>query len=172
MAFSANLAVISATMISPAPKRSELTSSFTSCSFTFVVFSQSIGNRDMKLSGRQLAIMRVLWELGEATVSEVQESLAADPPLAYSTVATVLTRMEKKGMVSHRTEDRQFVFRAIISKDDAGQSLVGDLVNRVFGGSPAELVNHLLESDQVDKRELERIKKLVNQRATETRRKR
>ena len=74
-------------------------------------------------------------------------------------------------MVSHRTEDRQYVFRAIISKDDAGQSLVGDLVNRVFGGSPAELVNHLLESDQVDKRELERIKKLVSEHASQARRK-
>lgn len=117
----------------------------------------------MKLSGRQLAVMRVLWEEGEATVADVQEKLGVDPPLAYSTVATVLSRMERKGLVAHRSEDRQFYYRAAISKDGAGQTIVGDLVDRLFGGSPAELVNHLLASDQVDRRELKRIKKLVEE---------
>ncbi len=115
----------------------------------------------MKLGGRQLAVMRVLWERGEATVADVQELLGIDPPLAYSTVATVLSRMEQKGLVTHRVEDRQFYYRPAISKDGAGQSIVGELVDRLFGRSPAELVNHLLASDQVDKRELKRIKKVV-----------
>ena len=61
----------------------------------------------MKLGGRQLAVMRVLWESGEATVADVQAQLGLDPPLAYSTVATVLSRMERKGLVTHRVEDRQ-----------------------------------------------------------------
>tara|TARA_R110002167_G_scaffold103003_1_gene266920 strand:+ start:38 stop:424 length:387 start_codon:yes stop_codon:yes gene_type:complete len=117
----------------------------------------------VKLGGRQLAVMRVLWESGEATVADVQDQLDADPPLAYSTVATVLSRMEKKGLVAHREEERQYYYRPLISKDGAGKSIVGELVDRVFGGSPAELVNHLLDSDQVDKRELERIKQVVNE---------
>ena len=122
------------------------------------------------MSGRQLAVMRVLWERGEATVAEVQNSLAAEAPLAYSTVATVLSRMERKGLISHRTEDRQYYYQPVVSKDGAGQSIVIELIDRVFGGSPAELVNHLLASDQVDKEELERIKKLVNQHAARARR--
>lgn len=121
----------------------------------------------MKLGGRQLAVMRVLWERGEATVADVQELLGSDPPLAYSTVATVLSRMERKGLVTHRVEDRQFYYRPTISKDGAGQSMVGELVDRLFGGSPAELVNHLLASDQVDDRELKRIKELVNEHETQ-----
>ncbi|MEW4486431.1 BlaI/MecI/CopY family transcriptional regulator [Thalassoglobus sp. JC818] len=125
----------------------------------------------MKLGGRQLAVMRVLWERGEATVSEVQELLGLDPPLAYSTVATVLSRMERKGLITHRSSDRQYYYRPLVTQDGAGQSIVGDLVDRVFGGSPAELVNHLLSSDQVDKQELERIKKLVNEHASKAARK-
>lgn len=117
----------------------------------------------MKLAGRQLAVMRVLWQCKEATVSEVQQALDTDPPLAYSTVATVLSRMEQKGLIAHRVEDRQFFYHAVVSKVGAKQSVIGDLVDRVFGGSPAELVNQLLASDQVDKDELERIKQLVNE---------
>lgn len=124
----------------------------------------------MKLGGRQLSVMRVLWEHGEATVAEVQQFLGTDPPLAYSTVATVLTRMERKGLITHRAKDRQYYYRPVVSKYGAGQSLVGELVDRVFGGSPAELVNHLLASDQVDKDELDRIKVLVNEHAKRTRR--
>lgn len=117
----------------------------------------------MNLGGRQLAVMRVLWESGEATVADVQGRMGVEPPLAYSTVATVLSRMKKKGLVAHRVEERQYYYRPLVSKDGAGMSIVGELVDRLFGGSPAELVNHLLDSDQVDKRELERIKKLVNE---------
>ena len=118
----------------------------------------------MKLSGRQLAVMRVLWDRGEATAAEVQQSLDLERPLAYSTVATVISRLEKKGLVRHRAEGRVFYYRPAVSQDGAGTSMVGELVDRVFGGSPAELVSHLLESDQVDASELDRIKQLVRQR--------
>lgn len=117
----------------------------------------------MKLGGRQLAVMRALWQRGEATIAQLQEMLAADAPLAYSTVATVLTRMEKKGLVTHRCVDRVYYYTAAVSEDRAGQNLVGDFVDRIFGGRPSALVNHLLESDQVDAVELQRIKALVKQ---------
>jgi predicted transcriptional regulator len=115
--------------------------------------------------------MRLLWQRREATVAEVQNALEADPPLAYSTVATVLSRMESKGLITHRVEDRQYYYRAVVSKVGANQSVVGELVDRVFGGSPAELVSQLLASDQVDKDELERIKQLVNEHAKRSKRK-
>lgn len=117
----------------------------------------------MKLSGRQLAIMRVLWEHKEATVAEIQGLLDADPPLAYSTVATVLSRMEQKGLVKHRAEDRVFHYQPAVTQDQAGQTLVGEFVERIFEGSPSELVNHLLDSNQVDAKELHRIKKMIQE---------
>lgn len=115
----------------------------------------------VKLSGRQLAIMNILWERGEATVADVQAALDVERPLAYSTVATVLSRMEKKGLVTHRVEDRVYFYEAAVTRDGAGKSLIGDVIERIFGGSPAELVNHLLESESIDKAELQRIKELV-----------
>jgi predicted transcriptional regulator len=117
----------------------------------------------VKLNGRQLAIMRTLWEHGEATVAELQVLLGVEPPLAYSTVATVLSRMEKKGLVTHRSVDRVYYYRAAVSEGRAGQTLVGEFVERIFDGSPSELVNHLLDSDQVDAKELKRIKQLVQE---------
>jgi BlaI family transcriptional regulator, penicillinase repressor len=117
----------------------------------------------VKLVGRQLAIMKLLWEHGEATVAQLQALLDTDPPLAYSTVATVLSRMAQKGLVEHRIQDRQFYYRSAVTQDGAGRSMLGELVSRVFDGSPAELVSNLLDSDQVDARELQRIKKLVQE---------
>ena len=115
----------------------------------------------MRLSGRQLAIMKTLWDHGEASVSRVQDLLQVDPPLAYSTVSTVLSRMEQKGLVTHRCVDRQYLYRAAVSRDEAGQTIVDDVVQRICDGSPSQLVNHLLETDQVSASELRRIKELI-----------
>ena len=125
----------------------------------------------MKLGGRQLAIMRVLWDLGEATVAVVQENLDVERPLAYSTVATVISRMEKKGLVTHRAEGRIYYYAPTVSEQGLGNSILGELVERVFGGSPAALVSHLLDSDQIDASELERIKQLVRHHAALQRKK-
>ncbi|MEM7232004.1 MAG: BlaI/MecI/CopY family transcriptional regulator [Planctomycetota bacterium] len=113
-------------------------------------------------SGLQLAVLRVLWKEGSATVAEVQEALESDRPLAYSTLATVLARMTKSGLVTHTKDGRTFVYRAAISDQQTGQSLLKDLVGRMFSGSPAELVSYLLESEEVDSTELKRIKDLVD----------
>lgn len=117
----------------------------------------------MRLAGRQLAIMKVLWERGEASVAQVQELLPVTPPLAYSTIATVLSRMEQKGLVRHRSVDRVFYYQPVVSQDEAGQTMVGEIVRRICDGSPAQLVNHLLETDQVDSKELKRIKRLIEE---------
>jgi len=116
-----------------------------------------------RLHGRQMAIMRVLWKRGESTVAEVQNELEVERPLAYSTVATVLARMERKGLVAHRAEGRTFVYRAAVTEDGVGTSVLADLIETVFGGSPTAMVSHLLRSCEVDSRELRRIRQLVEQ---------
>jgi BlaI family penicillinase repressor len=117
----------------------------------------------VKLVGRQLAIMRLLWKREEMTVAELQEAFDSQSRLAYSTVATVVSRMEKKGLVTHRTKNRVYYYRAAVTEDSAGQSMVGEFVDRIFGGKPSELVNHLLDSNQVDLKELQRIKTMVSE---------
>ncbi len=107
--------------------------------------------------------MKLLWSRGEMTVAELQQTLDSQSRLAYSTVSTVVSRMEKKGLVTHRTEDRVYYYRAAVTEESAGQSMVGEFVERIFAGSPSELVNHLLDGDQVDLTELQRIKALVSE---------
>jgi len=107
--------------------------------------------------------MQVLWSRGPATVAQVQQALQSRQKLAYTTVATLLARMEQKGLVRHRSDGRAFVYSPRISQERAGNSLVSELVRRAFDGSASRLVSHLLETEHVDREELKRIKKLVDQ---------
>ena len=94
------------------------------------------------LSARQRAIMEALWTHGEATVAEVQQRLRVDPPLAYTTVATMLARMEQKGLVAHRVEGRTFYYRAAVTEDEVGRSVFGELLERVSRGEEVVITRH------------------------------
>jgi BlaI family penicillinase repressor len=107
----------------------------------------------------QLAIMRVLWTLGESTVADVHRSLEPSHGLAPTTIATMLKKMESKGVVEHRTEGRRFVYRASVSEASVTRSMVADLKERLFDGSAAALVSHLLRSHEVDDGELAELRR-------------
>ena len=119
--------------------------------------------RAVRLGELQLRIMRVLWELDAATVSEVQKRLGR-PRLAYTTVGTMLRKMEKRGLVSHREEGRKFHYRALVSEGEATRSMAGDLINRLFAGSLTDAVSHLLENHEISREELDRLEQLIQQR--------
>jgi BlaI family penicillinase repressor len=107
----------------------------------------------------QLAIMRVLWTHGESTVADVHRSLEPSHGLAPTTIATMLKKMESKGVVEHRTEGRRFVYRASVSEASVTRSMVADLKERLFDGSAAALVSHLLRSHEVDDDELAELRR-------------
>jgi predicted transcriptional regulator len=108
------------------------------------------GNR---LGDLQLAILQVLWDLGEATAQDVAERLA-DRALAFTTFATMLRKMEARGLISHRSEGRQFVYRPLLREDEVRRSMVSDLTERLFAGDPTALVTHLLREEEIDPGEL------------------
>lgn len=127
---------------------------------------------DYNLTELQLGIMKVLWERGEATVVEVQEVLSAERELAQSTVSTLLSRMEKKGVVAHRTEGRQYVYRPAVEESRVRRSLVAEfseLAGRLFEGDMTALVSHLLAAREVDSAELARVRALIETRESELR---
>jgi BlaI family transcriptional regulator, penicillinase repressor len=113
----------------------------------------------------QYAIMRVLWDEGEATVARVLERLAEDGEAdrALTTIATMLTKMEKKGVVAHESVGRQFVYHALIKEKDVHRSMVADLTQQLFGGDFKALVSHLLSEQEIDPAEIERLKSLIAQ---------
>jgi predicted transcriptional regulator len=103
----------------------------------------------------ELKIMQVIWKRGKGTVSAVQAEMR--PPLAYTTVQTVLNILERKGKLQRELDGRAFVYSAKVSEEKAvGQSL-GDLIDRMFGGSSEELVMSLLRSKQIDAKRLAKL---------------
>lgn len=112
------------------------------------------------LGDLQLAILRTLWESGEAAVAEVHQALR-DRGLALTTIATMLRKMEEKRLVAHRENGRQFLYRAVVDPGLVQRNMVGDLVSRLFDGDPLELVNHLLRAGEIELSELEDLRKRV-----------
>jgi BlaI family transcriptional regulator, penicillinase repressor len=117
-----------------------------------------------KLGDLQLRIMKVLWQRGEATVSDVLEEVAAPNDLAYTTVATMLRKMEARGLVAHRIEGRSFIYRARLREEEATRTIADHFVERLFEGSLTEVVSHLLSTREVSKDELEILEQLIAQR--------
>jgi predicted transcriptional regulator len=122
-------------------------------------------NKTHRLGDLQLRIMKVLWERREATVAEVLDTLDdADASLAYTTIATMLRKMETRGLVAHRAEGRSFIYRARVAAEDVSRSMANHLVDRLFEGSLFEAVNHLLTSREVSRDELRQLEKLIAER--------
>lgn len=105
--------------------------------------------------------MRVLWDRDEATVLEVQERLRPDRDLAQTTIATLLSRLEKRGVIAHRLDGRQFVYRPLVSEQDVRRSMVSELTTLLFDGSAAALMSHLLRSRDIDPGDLDRVKRMI-----------
>ncbi len=125
--------------------------------------------RRIKLAELQLAIMQVLWDRGEAAVADVREAIEPRHSVAHTTVATMLSRMETAGYVSHRSEGRANIYRPEIRREDVGQSMVCDLAERMFHGDRTQLVAHLLAGADISPAELARLKKLVSDKEKELR---
>jgi len=115
--------------------------------------------RDVALSDLQIAVMRVLWRQGETSVTDVAAVLAEERGLKYTTVATLLTRLEKRGVVGQRRDGRQLVYRALASEPQVRRSMVADLLGSLFGGDARELVAHLVNESEIAPGDLERVRK-------------
>ncbi len=126
-----------------------------------------MGDKGHRLADLQLAIMQVLWDRGEAAVSEVRAALAPERKLAHTTIGSMLTKMEAKGHVRHRVEGRVNVYRACYPRETASRSMISDLASRLCGGNVTELVCHLLDECEVSREELARLRKLIKQKEQE-----
>jgi len=120
--------------------------------------------RTHHLGDLQLAIMRILWERGEAAVTDVHEALRGERDLALTTIATMLRKMETKGIVDHRIDGRQFIYRPLVDDHAVRRSMVRELTNKLFGGDSAALVSHLLTEREIDAEDLPRLRRLISHR--------
>ena len=121
------------------------------------------------LGDLQSAVMNAVWDLGEATVVQVRDRLAADKELAYTTVLSVLQKLEKAGWLKHRTDGRSYVYLPKRSRDDAGKSALRQFTERLFGGDPLVVFEHLLDDDRLTAAELAELRKMLERRRKELR---
>lgn len=115
---------------------------------------------DVHLTQRELDIMSVLWELGEATATEVRDRI--DPALAYTSISSMIRTLEIKGYVSHRRgEGKTHVYFPKIDAEAAGETALGRVLDKIYGGSPIKLLAHLVEQRTLSEAELGRMRDLL-----------
>ena len=115
---------------------------------------------DLHLTQRELDIMSVLWEKGEATATEVRDRV--DPDLAYTSVSSMIRTLELKGYVSHRRgEGKTHVYYPVIDAESAGESALGRVLDKIYGGSPIKLLAHLVDQRRLSEKELGRMRELL-----------
>jgi BlaI family penicillinase repressor len=118
------------------------------------------------LTKLELKIMQVIWRCGSSTVSAVQAEM--EPPLAYTTVQTMLNILERKGKLRRELQGRAYVYAARVSEAKALRQGLRDLIDRMFGGSSEELVMSLLKDGQIDAKKLEELTERFKEEARES----
>ena len=117
---------------------------------------------EISFTNRELDIMAVLWERGQATVAEVRDDLRDE--LAYTTVLTILRTLEEKGYVGHEKEGKAYRYQPLVEREAAGESAVQRLVGKMFRGSPELLLTQLVSDRNLSSSDLERLRALLDER--------
>ncbi|MGD8237440.1 MAG: BlaI/MecI/CopY family transcriptional regulator [Armatimonadota bacterium] len=118
-------------------------------------------DRITQLGELQLQVLDVLCRLGEGTVYDVLGEFPEPERPRYTTVLTVLRSLEKRGLAEHRTTERQYIFRPTSSSSEVRRGLLQEVLDRVFDGSPRDMVATLLDVDRVTPEEVQELKELI-----------
>jgi BlaI family penicillinase repressor len=120
---------------------------------------------DATLAPQDLAVMKVVWKKGSATVRDVYETLREGRALAYTTVMTTMNILETKGFLQKAREDRAFRYTPTRSRQQVVGAMVKDFVNRVFDGAAQPLLLHLATSETLTAKERTELRKLIERTA-------
>ena len=113
------------------------------------------------MSAAETEILRLVWQSGAATVQQVYEALPANRKVTYVTVATLLRRLEEKGYLKHHVRGKAFLYAPAAKKEDVIRRTISDLVERLFGGNPVPLMQHLAQHSGITDEDIERLKQLA-----------
>jgi BlaI family transcriptional regulator, penicillinase repressor len=122
-----------------------------------------------RLTALQLAVMQVLWSRDEASVSDVQGAMTGRR-LALTTVATMLVRLEQRGLVSHRSEGRQYIYRSRVSPAEVRETVTRELLRNLFAGDVTAFVSQLLDARKLTREEVADLQRLVRSKLPRARR--
>jgi len=121
-----------------------------------------VKRRPPAVSPAETEILRIVWQLGKATVQNVCRKLPAKRRIAYATVQTLLRRLEKKGYLKHYTDGKAHVFFASVKSEDVIKRSVSDFLDRLFGGDPMPLMHYLAEHGKIDAEDIEELKQMAS----------
>ena len=117
---------------------------------------------DQHFGWLQLRILHVLWEKGRANARDITDALNEIEPIAHSTVQTLLRRMEGKGAIAHKVEDRTFSYYPVIEPEKVAGNAVRDIIDYVFSGSPEGLVSYLLKAENISFIKLKELRNMID----------
>jgi BlaI family penicillinase repressor len=109
------------------------------------------------MSPAETEVLRLVWQSQEATVQQVYEALPANRKVTYVTIATLLRRLEEKGYLKHHVRGKAFVYAPAAKKEDVIRRTISDLVERLFGGNPVPLMQHLAQHSGITDEDIERL---------------
>jgi BlaI family penicillinase repressor len=118
-------------------------------------------NRRPAMSAAETEVLRLVWQCGEATVQQVYEALPGNRKVTYVTVATLLRRLEDKGYLRHRARGKAFVYAPAAKKEAVIRRTIADLVERLFGGDPVPLMQHLARHSGITDEQIDRLRALA-----------
>ncbi len=119
--------------------------------------------KELKPTNAELSILQVMWQRGPSTVREVHDELCKSREMGYTTVLKLMQIMAEKGILDREEEARAHVYKPSQSQELAKRNLVGDLMDKAFGGSAQELVMHALTSKKASSEDLAAIRKLLDE---------
>jgi predicted transcriptional regulator len=120
--------------------------------------------RAKELTERELEVMQAFWTVGEATAVEVRDRMAeSGRDLAYTTVATLVRILTDKGFLEQTNDERPFTFRPCRSFEDVSRSMLGEMVERVFGGSREQLLVRLFDGRDLTEEERAVLKQILSE---------
>jgi len=115
------------------------------------------------LGETEMEVLHHVWDLGEATVKEVRKRILESREVAYTTIMTVMKNLAEKGYLKYRKEGVTYVYSPAQEPDSVRSNLVKELIKKVFKGSPKELVQTLVESEDLNEKDLSEIKRMIDQ---------
>ena len=113
------------------------------------------------MSPAETEVLRLVWNIKEATVQQVYDALPANRKVTYVTVATLLRRLEEKGYLKHRVRGKAFIYMPAVKKEEVISRTISDMVQRLFGGNPVPLMQHLAMHSEISEEDIERLRKLT-----------
>ena len=116
----------------------------------------------LSLGDAEMEVLQLVWDLGEASVSQVQDALLKSRKVAYTTVMTTMQNLTRKGFLKFRKDGASYIYRAAQEPKTVRKNMLNHLMTKVFKGSPAALIQTLAENEELSEEERIAIRNLID----------